>query len=172
MSRELMFAAILSIAATGALADENRGFAFGVGVGETFYDPDSSTGLTGSDHATGWEVFTGYRFNQYAALEATYIDGGKIRRNGIRLHGRAYGGSFVGSLPVGSSFAFFGRAGFMRGETKVRGAGIFTDEDEAPVLGVGIRGMMDVVHVRLEYNRTEFDVLDANRVSLSLAWLF
>jgi hypothetical protein len=183
MVRELMFAAILATAAAGAVADESRGFTFGVGVAETYYDlnPSATGGVTGKDHATGWEAFAGYRVNRYVAVEATYFDGGELRESipgmDLKLTAKGYGGSVIGTLPVGESFGFFARAGYIAGEIKLRASSLFgtsvvKSDDDTVIVGAGVMATMDTVHVRLEYGQADFDLLDAGRVSLNLAWLF
>jgi hypothetical protein len=178
-----MFAAVVATAAAGAVADESRGFTFGVGVAETYYDlnPSATGGFTGKDRATGWETFAGYRFNRYVAVEATYFDGGEIRENvpggNVKFTAKGYGGSVLGTLPVGESFAFFARAGYVFGEHKLRASGltgtaVARSDDDTALVGAGIMTKMDVVHVRLEYDQADFELLDAGRVSLNLAWLF
>ena len=174
---------IAALATSAVYADQEKGFAFGIGAASNRYDlnPSQAAGLSGSDRATGWEVFGSYRFNRYAAVEATYLDGGAVDIDyltaRIHLDGKAYGGSVVGSLPIGDSFAVFGRAGYMKGDLKLRATGpggtaSATDSDEAPIVGAGFRTMFDGAQIRLEYDRIDFDAMDVDRVSLSIAWLF
>jgi hypothetical protein len=38
--------------------------------------------------------------------------------------------------------------------------------------GAGVWGLLDGAQVRLEYSRADFDLLDAEVISLNVAWLF
>jgi OOP family OmpA-OmpF porin len=175
---------ILVLATLPAWANEERGPTFGLGAAYTNYDlnPGGAFGLRGSDHSIGWEAFGGYRFSRYIAVEASYLDGGHVDLSllgaDVRLSGKAYGASAVGSLPIGDSgFAVFGRAGYMRGDLKVRatgpgGSATGKDNDSKPIFGAGLRVMLDGAHLRLEYDRIDWDAFDSERISLNVAWLF
>jgi hypothetical protein len=184
MLRRTIVFPILALASLPALADVERGPTFGVGAAYHNYDlnPEDAFGFRGSDHAYGWEAFGGWRFNRFVAVEASYLNGGHVNLNilgaDVRLSGKAYGASAVGSLPIGDSgFAFFGRAGYMRGDLKIRASGpggsaSGKDHDSKPIFGAGVRAMIDGAHLRLEYDRIDWDAFDSERISLNVAWLF
>jgi OmpA-OmpF porin, OOP family len=71
------------LASTTVHAETQRGFYVGAGIGQASIERDDSD-FDADD--TGFKVFGGYNFNQYFALEATYLDGGEpdqtFRRSG------------------------------------------------------------------------------------------
>jgi OmpA-OmpF porin, OOP family len=178
-----MAAALL--AANGAQADESRGLTLGVGGMRTEFDlnPDHAFGLTGSDRATGWQTFVGWRFNQFIAVEGLYADSGSgsapfLGGSTLQYDAKSYGLSAVGSLPIGEAFAVYARAGYVRGEadidirTSTSSSSVPTDSDETALIGVGLRTVLDGAQIRLEYDRADFELTDTQLISLSVAWIF
>jgi OmpA-OmpF porin, OOP family len=183
MLRMMGFGFLMSLVVSPVFADAERGATFGLGVSRNKYElnPASAFGLNGSDSATGWDVFAGYRLNRFLGFEANYFDGGSVNtaigNSTVRLDGKGFGASVLGSFPIGEAFAVYGRAGYMKGELELVASGpggtaAADDDDEAPIFGAGIRTMLDGAQIRLEYDRVEFDAIDVARVSLSVAWLF
>jgi hypothetical protein len=178
------FLAGMLVAATACVqADENHGFEFGLGVTRTNYEisRDVTGGFRFTDHTMGYSAFVGYRFIPQLAVEAHYFDGGTgtwgCCNARVDLEGKAYGASVLGMLPLGTSVGVFARLGYMRGDleltTQFDGDVTFaTAEDEQPFYGIGIKTMLDEAQVRLEYNRSDFDLADLTLVQLSVAWLF
>ena len=175
---------LIGLVSVPALANEEKGPTFGIGVSHNEYklNPSQNLGFSGSDNAIGWEVFGGWRFNRYIAAEASYINGGHVRFDvlgaRVRLTGKAYGASAVASLPfTDSGFALFARAGFMRGDLEAQavgpgGSASGKDHDSQPIIGAGMRALVDGAHLRLEYDRIDWDAFDSERISLNVAWLF
>jgi hypothetical protein len=175
---------LIALASGPVLAGQESGATFGLGAAWNGYDlnPGELGGISGSDHAFGWEAFGGWRFNRFIAVEASYLNGGHIdigfTNANLRLSGRAYGASAVGSFPIGDTgLALFGRAGYMRGDLKLEASGpggkaSETIHDSQPILGAGIRARVDGAQLRLEYDRIDWDDFDSERISLNVAWLF
>jgi len=181
-NKALLAAALIGVSGM-ALADQQQGPTFGIGVGRNKYsvNADATGGVRGSFNTTGWSVFGGYRFTQNLAVEATYLDGGSRSNtlDGMRakLSQKGYGASALGTLPFGGSFAIYGRAGYMHGELKgslcdSTGCARESSGDNSLWYGAGVWGLLDGAQVRLEYSRADFDLLDAEVVSLNIAWLF
>ena len=136
--RPFLFAALLLVAASAHA--QGSGFYLGGALGQSKLTEWCDTG--GSTTATlpaceakdtSWKVLGGYRFNQYVAAEATYIDWGEVtatvRSNatgltvGVAASQISYGLAVVGTLPLGQGFAFFGKAGFLKTEQETTRGG-------------------------------------------------
>jgi OmpA-OmpF porin, OOP family len=85
-----------------------------------------SASTTSSDNDTAYRAYVGYLFLPYVGVEAGYVDLGKFRfRTDVMPTGsltgepRIKGGdlSIVGRLPIGESFAVYGRAGVFAART-------------------------------------------------------
>jgi outer membrane immunogenic protein len=178
-----LLAIVLMVFGGIAHADEESGLTFGVGITRNSFDlnADATSGLGGSDDSTGFNVFAGWRFNRYLSLEAIYLDAGDVEREvqdiTINLDGKGYGASLMGTLPIAESFAVYARAGMMRGELDARASGPggsirFKTSDEEFWYGAGIWGLLDGAQVRLEYTKADFELVDTDQLSLSIAWMF
>nr|WP_298718027.1 outer membrane beta-barrel protein [uncultured Steroidobacter sp.] len=143
---------VLSLASTASFA-EGGGWYFGVTGGEAkASDLDKATldelvlasfesqgvqVLSGrstlDDSDTSFSLFGGYRFSEYFALEAGYVDFGtaEYRASGVIDIGNlpaAYSVDFevkgftataIGSVPLGPSFDLHGRGGILFADTKI-----------------------------------------------------
>ncbi len=85
------------------------------------------TSDTKNDTDTAYRIFGGYKFNNYFALEAGYVDFGKFGLSANTLPAgsaaadiKANGWTFdaLGMLPVGNNFSVLGRLGAIRSEVK------------------------------------------------------
>lgn len=107
---------------------QEQGFYLGASLGRSEGDNVcsdlSSVGFTGScdDKDTSWSLYGGYRFNANLAVEVGYIDFGRFDANG-RLSGanatargdaKAWELSAVGTVPLGKTFALYGKLGLAR----------------------------------------------------------
>lgn len=117
-----------------------------------------------------WRVQLGYQFNPYFAMEAGYIDFGKVGYAASYAGGSATGtvkaGGFdvaaLGMVPVSQSVSVFGKVGVavarVKSDLVATGAPAaananLTSTSAAPILGVGVSYKL-TDHVDL---RTEFD---------------
>lgn len=175
-----LFAALIS---TSVVAEEDRGFTFGLGIAQNKYslNPENLDGAEGKDDTFGWMALGGYRFNKYLAIEAAYLDGGSISDSAdgltLEMDGKAYGGSLMGTIPVGELTGIYGRLGMLHGEIDVSiSDGVDTlrgeTSDDEVWYGIGIWRSFETAQIRLEYSRSEFELLDIDHISLSVAWLF
>jgi hypothetical protein len=182
MLRKSLLALTLIAGSACVQADENRGFTFGLGASRNDYELDADyVGAPLKDNTTGFTFFAGYRFFPYLAVEGHYFDGGRAEWNfldlGLKIDAKAYGASVMGTLPLGRSFALFGRAGYLRAEFEAEleddtGSYWQNDTTNEPFFGVGARAMLDGAQVRLEYLQSDLDFIEARTYQLSVAWLF
>jgi hypothetical protein len=183
MLRKSLFALTLLAGAACAHADENRGFTFGIGASRDDFelDPDY-VGAPLKDNSTGFTFYGGYRFMPYLAVEGHYFDMGRAQWSfvdlDLKIDGKAYGASVVGTLPIASTgFALFARGGYLRSELEadivLEGEGFWDNSEEsAPFFGVGARANLDGAQVRLEYMQSDLDLLEMRIYQLSVAWIF
>jgi OmpA-OmpF porin, OOP family len=86
----------------------------------------ATTRFTGCDDSdTSWKLLGGYRFNGYVAVEASYIEWGKVSarfNTGAQVAAKqhSYGLAAVGTVPLGERFELFGKAGFLKTEQETR----------------------------------------------------
>jgi OOP family OmpA-OmpF porin len=123
--------------------------------------------LACEDTDTGWKLLGGYRFNRYAAIEATYINWGKATgtlggpTRDISAEQTSMGIAAVGSLELGPQFSVFGKLGFLQTEQEIKRSTATqtttVDADETELhygLGVKYRFAADWA-ARAEWERTE-----------------
>jgi len=133
MSTIKLFAAVVLVLSglVAASAAPAQGFYIGGSVGQSDFDdsnviPDliTSGSVDGSD--TGFKIFGGYQFSPYFGLELSWVDLGKASYSGRFGALNVTGGtletsglnfSAVGTLPLGSNFALFGKVGFFAWES-------------------------------------------------------
>jgi len=127
----------LSSVAVAQGVDTSRLF-FGAGV--------SSNEVSGSDSATGWQIFGGYGFgevtrNVFIDAEVGYMDTGNMNRSGggdVKANGLWANG--VGRLTVAPSVELIGRLGLDFGD------------DDGLMAGIGVGFLLSKnVKLRLEY---------------------
>lgn len=151
----------------------------GLGVGRVTIETDE-VGLKGS--STAWEIFGGIEFNRYFALEAGYMDGGKIKDTVlgavVEADTTAFTVSAVGTIPINDVLGIYGRAGAMRwksdqslrfeGETLLKGDVDGTDAYFGAGLAVGLDGAL----LRVEYRIADLDDSDLSLINASVVWRF
>jgi OOP family OmpA-OmpF porin len=198
---------LVALLSSGASAQES-GWYGGINLGKTSTDIASgplrsalqaagyaTTGLAVDDKDAGWKLLGGYSFNQYLAVEGSYVDLGNFdvhatllpaatQRGKASLHG--YGIDLVGTLPLGGNFSAFGRVGL--NNTRVSqsfsnsGLGAYfadrTDRGTQEKYGVGVQyRISDAFSVRAELERYGIDDNrvtddDADMFSLGLVYRF
>ena len=133
----------------------------GGGVGQSKAD-DACDGVSSCDDTdTGWKLFGGYRFTQYVAVEAGYVDLGEFSGNvsGIGVSAEATGvtAHVVGTLPINDRFSLLGRLGTIYADVDVKASafGISVSEDDqsfAFAAGLGAEvNITDQFSLRAEY---------------------
>ena len=149
-----------------------QGFYIGAGAGSTSFDSDITSGLitsgTVDKSSSGYKLFVGYEFNQYFGLEGAYVDLGKATYSGSYYGVPVTGGkvevwglnlSAVGTYPLNSTFAVFGKVGLFAWEAKSKdttgGIG-FSDNlngaDFSLGAGLGVRFTKNL-SARIEWER-------------------
>jgi OOP family OmpA-OmpF porin len=169
------------LAGASAYAEQASGFYAGAGIGDATIEVDD-VDFDASD--TAFKVFGGYSFNQNFAVELTYFDGGAPKENfsefgvngSVEAEVDGLIASMVGRIPVGDTFALFGKLGFASYDVKAtaRAGGFSASEDgsdEDIAYGVGASlGFGQSFEVRAEYEA--IDVSDGSFNVLSVSGLF
>ncbi|UJF18685.1 outer membrane beta-barrel protein [Vibrio sp. SS-MA-C1-2] len=130
----------------------------GGGVGYSDFEDACSNSKTKDaggcdDEDLGYNLFVGYQFNDYFAIEGGYFDLGKAEVNNDKF--RTHGGtlSAISRLPLGERFSLFGELGAYgyHAETNNR-----TDNGISPMAGAGITyKMSNSFDLQARYRRTE-----------------
>ncbi len=116
----------------------------GIGVGMSKFQNQSSTcsslkpilnprtSCTFDLKDTGWKLFGGYQINEYAAVEVSYLDFGKMKANAkgtlvststtatgsAEFKAKSFDVALVGTLPIGEDLGIIGRFGLFRWDVK------------------------------------------------------
>jgi hypothetical protein len=189
----------LLICAMGApfhtcVADESTaahsGLQFGLGVGGGqlhVSEPDTSASIEMG--AFTYTAFAGYRIDRYMAIEASYLDGGPMRKENreslFATEPRIATATGMGILPIGQTFSLFARAGiahwWYNTEFGVAGLGIvnFSEKSNELIWGAGASVTVEDAQVRLEYGQSKtnpnFDGLDLDMrlqvLTVSVVWM-
>jgi hypothetical protein len=186
MMRKAILAALVfmiaGVAGTAARADEKKGLYIGAAAGYGSQEFDIST-ESFKDNTTSWKGIIGYRFVRFLGLEVAYVDFGKASDElnfgggntsvDVKTHGET--AEITGTLPLGSFFELYGKAGYLWWNTDVNGASSSnSDTGSDPVYGAGARIIIGKrFGVRLEYEK--FDIKDTKSVYLTTAgieWRF
>lgn len=193
----LLAAAVLALG--GLLAPcqaSGQGFYIGASAGKSDIDDDITTGLitsgTVDGKSTGYKLFGGYQFNEYVGVDFAYVDLGQARYSGSYLGTPVTGGkvevwglntSVVGTLPLGSSFAAFGKLGFFYWEAKskdvtagVQFSGFQNGSDFSAGVGMSFLFTKNL-GARVEWERFgltgyDFDLGHAELLSLGMVYKF
>lgn len=167
------------------------GFEFGAGVGggQLSVPAVSDRDLGGF----AYTFFGGYRFNRWAAVEASYLDGGEVSRQEgaveykTETHLATVTG--IGSLPLTHSFSLFARAGISHwwytdefdfvslNNPTVRER--FSQNANEAIWGAGMSLFVDRGLLRLEYDQSKANGtvegipvdLKLHVLTLQVAWL-
>jgi hypothetical protein len=159
---------------------KESGFEFGFGGGgsQLLMSPriDGATTLGGGTYT----VFAGYRFNQWAAAEASYLDTGQVSSGivgtgadadtyySFRTEPHIFTATGMGMVPITDSFSLFGRAGiahiwytanFTTTDLAVTGypsqTTSFKETSNSLIWGGGMAYYFDRARLRLEYDQTK-----------------
>jgi opacity protein-like surface antigen len=185
MMRKAILAALVfmiaGVAGTAARADEKKGLYIGAAAGYGSQEFDIST-ESFQDNTTSWKGIIGYRFMRFLGFEAAYVDfgtasddlnfGGGSQSVDVKTHGEI--AEITGTLPLGSFFELYGKAGYLWWNTDVNGQTSTSDSGDDPVYGAGARIIIGKrFGIRLEYEK--FDIKDTKSVYLTTAgieWRF
>ena len=133
----------LGVAGVSGVA-QAAGWYGGIGVGLSKFKSQSSTcaslkpilnprtSCTFDLKDTGWKLFGGYRLNNYASVEAGYLDFGKMKANAngtlvststaatgsAEFKATSFDVALVGTMPVSDNLGIIGRVGLFRWEVE------------------------------------------------------
>jgi OOP family OmpA-OmpF porin len=166
---------------TAAMSADN-GIYLGAGVGQSGVSFDET--FAGEDFSfdadsTGFKAIAGWRFLDWLAVEANYVDLGsgddKVAGETIETDVNGVSLSAVGFLPIGP-VDLFARVGAINwnADVDVPGLDISASDDGTDLTyGVGAQFRVWSLGLRAEYER--FDISDADTVdmiSLGVTWTF
>lgn len=107
--KKIAIAALLSVVAFPVVAEDMHMY-IGARAGQARTNLD--TVVLDKDTPTAWGVSIGHAFNPMFAIEAEYLNLGKVTGAGTGVESRGYSLSGVGSIPMGEQFSFFGKLGY------------------------------------------------------------
>lgn len=170
-------ATIAATAATATDAGESAGLYVGAGIGEAY---NESGEFDGND--TALQIFAGYSFSKYFAVELSYVDAGTQRdriedidfaneSSGIIVSGLA-------AIPLTDGFSIYGKLGyaFYDADVTARRGNLQETEhgsDEDLVYGIGVD--LAVLHglgLRAEYEIVDVSDGDFDIVTVNATYRF
>jgi Outer membrane protein beta-barrel domain len=171
--------AVFGLFATSAFAADN-GIYLGASVGQSgvsFEDTIEGQDVDFDVDSTGFKAILGWRFLDWLAVEANYVDlgSGDDQVLGTKIESDVNGVSLgaVGFLPVGP-VDLFARVGVIDWKIDVTAPDFDASDDGTDLAyGVGAQFRVWSLGVRAEYER--FDISNADTVdmvSLGLTWTF
>jgi len=135
----IIFALLLTTSAASARDVIDKGAYLGGSVGVTNFDDDSIfDGLDFDDSDTSFEVYGGYKFMKYFAVEARLMSLGSYQVEFIDVDSWAVSIHAVGIIPLGqSNWDLFGQLGL--GRINLDAGNIGDDDGNVASAGIGIR---------------------------------
>jgi OOP family OmpA-OmpF porin len=185
---------VCSAAGTAHAQDNTSGLYLGAGVGQFNVQIDDINQTDNAierldDDDRAWKAFAGWRFGPYISVEAAYIDFGtpnsRFDTSGssgdFRVKLSGFAPYVIGTLPLGP-VELFAKVGYYFYDVDLE-ADIddplapdidSSKSDEDLLYGGGIGAtFFQHLHVRLEYERIDSDVIDdADALWISGAWRF
>lgn len=184
-----LLGAFFSLAAFAQESGPYLGGNFGQSALKRFCDPDPTGVGTLSacdDKDTSWKLFGGYQIIRYLALEAFYIDWGKVSASGmlggmtpfsLTQEQQSWGAAAVLTLPLSERFWVFGKYGHVKTEQQIpRTVGGVSETREKSVSGwnyYGLGGRYSLTRnwgLRAEWEQE--DELEIQAFSLGLEYRF
>jgi OmpA-OmpF porin, OOP family len=144
---------------------EDSGFYVGAGAGLAH---EGFTGFRGDD--TAFKLLGGYSFNKYFAMEAEYVDGGRLKDGvgglDIAISSEGFITALIGKWPLNEVFAPYLKAGYAFYDTtaKVTGASSpfsVSSSDSDTVVGGGLELQLGD-HFQLRAELEKINVPDAD----------
>jgi len=175
------FAALAAGMAAVPAQSADNGIFLGGSVGAAGVKADDSFDGSNFDYdagSTGYKLIAGWRFLEWLAVEADYVDlgSGDDKVQGIELETDINGVSLsaLGFLPLGP-VDLMARVGAIDWSADLRapGFGSISDDGTDFTWGVGAQFRVSSLAIRAEYE--QFDIADANTVdmiSLGVTWTF
>lgn len=174
--RKLLFAGLVSALALTSLpaAAVDNGIYLGASVGQSGLQIDD---FNYDADATGYKLIAGWRFLDWLAVEANYVDFGSGDDSvaGTKVESSADGVSLsaVGFLPVGP-VDLFARLGAVDWSADLSSPGIGRSSDDGTDLtyGVGAQFRVWSLSIRAEYEKFDISDADADMISVGVTWTF
>jgi OmpA-OmpF porin, OOP family len=152
-------------------------FRFGLGGGRASIETDDASL---DDSTVALELFIGWEFNRYLAIEGGYMYGGKVEEESAVVLDDTGGFyvSAIGSFPIDDVMSAYARAGWLDwshdrelhtgSDTLVaKNAG-----DSGLLFGAGFAALIEGTLVRVEYRIADLEDTDLGLLSLAVAWRF
>lgn len=172
MSRLCIAASLLvgsSIVSTAVVAQEQdvaKGFYLGGAITQARFDHRNFSFDDVDDEDNSWKVVAGYRFLDFLALEASYVDFGEMSAPLLTGSGpfsaEAQGVSafLVGMIPV-PYFDLYAKVGAAHIDAKTHGLIENSDDDTTELAyGAGAQWRWRNLAVRAEYEKFDTDIID------------
>lgn len=140
MQRVLLASVLLLVSgAASAGAVNERGAYIGGALGITEFDDDGGfTGLAFDDSDTSFQLYGGYKFFKYFAVEGRLISTGSYTLETTEIDTFAYTVNAVGIIPFGTSgWELFGQLGI--GSINLDVSGIADEDETIGSAGLGVR---------------------------------
>ena len=151
----------------------------GAGIAQHYVE-STYNNLPFDEHAIALEVFAGYEFNRWFALEGGYLNGGDATEDffdgAVRLESSAVYATALGSLPITDALSVYARAGVIKWDAEVRETldqqVIFKRRRDGndPLYGVGLAATVEGALLRLEYRYADLDFAESRIIGLSIVW--
>ena len=165
-------AALLAFSAKAGAAD--NGIYLGASLGRSDISIDRGL-LDIDDHDEGFKIIAGVRPLDWLAIEANYVDFGKVREGIVSADNDAFSAFGVLFFSLGPA-DIFGKAGLIKSDASVRVDNIgevFNEDGTDPAYGVGVQFRVLSLSVRAEYEIYDVDnVDDLNLFSIGFTYTF
>jgi OOP family OmpA-OmpF porin len=175
MRKHLLSGIFVGLALTSlpALAADN-GIYLGASVGQSGLQVDD---FNYDADATGYKLIAGWRFIDWLAVEANYLDFGSgddtVFGDKIETEADGISLSAVGFLPVGP-VDLFARVGAVDWSADISSPGLGSGSDDGTDLtyGVGAQFRVWSLSIRAEYEMFDVSDADLDMISVGVTWTF
>lgn len=200
MRRLVTFALIAAFSSAPALAQTAlktsfEGTYLGAGIGQSKLHDDSfdqleKFGYSVDNNDTAYQLFMGYQFNPYFAVEGSYIDFGDFSASysdaylkpNNELSTDGFGAAMLGRLPIQGGFSIHGKLGMVAWDAESKGGYSYdkslsadsnSDDGTDPFYGLGAEYASNNITIRGEYVRYDINSdVDIDMLSASLGYRF
>jgi len=127
---------------TTPAAAQDAGWYIGGAYGMTSIDAGGLGTVTIDDGDSGFKLYGGFQFNKFLGAEVGYVDFGSFPAtagSSGNLSATAYTLAAVGTLPLGESFALYGKAGVWMWKQDSTIAGTANTDGSDLFIGAGAR---------------------------------
>lgn len=173
ISRPAVYAgALLAFTMTHAALAADNGFYLGAGLGQANTKIDEAP-LSLDDHHSAYKLIAGFRALDLLAVEANYVDFGKVGEATQTAHPRAVGVFAIGYLPI-PIVDVYGKVGYANWKLRPEiSAADFKDNGSDFAFGGGLQLHWGSLAARVEYEKYQAKSADdLSLVSAGLTWTF